>query len=319
MIDGTPEIDSTRNAERAPRGTARAPRSAERAPRATNRATRSAEPAARTAARHAWLPTPFLVLFNCVRISLCAAWTAAVGTFILAVIWPRYWYGLLRARLGRSDVLDRILEANARFAGWVAQELWTRVLLALTGMRLRVRELIPIDWSRTHVMCANHASLFDILALIRIVPPPFRFVAKRELVRWPIFGWTLRPAGQIIVDRADHTRALRSIAEAAVRNVRGQVIFFVEGTRTLTGELQEFKKGAFHFATQNHLPVLPTAIRGSFTALAKRPWWRLQPGNEIEVLFCPPIDPPAGAQPSAAVEALRARTRAVIASALHSV
>lgn len=290
----TSEIDRTRNAERAPR---------------------TAERATRNAQRLSWLPTPLLVLFNCVRISLCAAWTAVVGAGILAVIWPRYWYGLLRARLGRSDVLDRILEANARFAGWVAQELWTRVLLALTGVRLRVCELIPVDWSRPHVICANHASLFDILALIRVVPPPFRFVAKRELVRWPIFGWTLRPAGQIIIDRADHARALRSIAEAALRNVRGQVIFFVEGTRTLGGELQEFKKGAFHFAVQNHLPVLPTAIRGSFTALAKRPWWRLQPGREIEVLFCPPIAPPAAGE---AVEFLRARTRAVIAAALAS-
>jgi 1-acyl-sn-glycerol-3-phosphate acyltransferase len=296
MID-TPGIDSTRPAGHAPRAAERAPRNAQ---------------------RHAWLPIPLLVLFNCVRISLCAAWTAVVGTVILAVIWPRYWYGLVRARLGRSDVLDRILEANARFAGWVAQEFWTRVLLALTGIRLRVRELIPIDWTRTHVICANHASLFDILALIRVVPPPFRFVAKRELLRWPVFGWTLRPAGQIIIDRADHAQALRSIAEAAVRNVRGQVIFFVEGTRTLTGELQEFKKGAFHFATQNHLPVLPTAIRGSFTALAKRPWWRLQPGNEIEVLFCPPLAPPAGNEPGEAVEFLRAQTRTVIAGALAS-
>jgi 1-acyl-sn-glycerol-3-phosphate acyltransferase len=235
---------------------------------------------------------------------------------ILAVIWPRYWYGLWRARLGRSDLLDRALEANARFAGWVAQELWTRVLLALTGITLRARELIPIDWARPHVVCANHASLFDILALIRILPPPFRFVAKRELLRWPVFGWTLRPAGQIIVDRADHGGALRSIAEAAVRNVRGQVVFFVEGTRTLTGELQEFKKGAFHFAVGNRLPVLPTAIRGSFVALAKRPWWRMQPGQQIEVLFCPPIEPPADADYKSAVEALRVATRKVIGSAL---
>jgi 1-acyl-sn-glycerol-3-phosphate acyltransferase len=264
--------------------------------------------------RRSWLPLPLLVLFNCVRISLCAAWTAVVGTVILSVIWPRYWYGLLRARLGRSDVLDRALEANARFAGWIAQEVWTRVLLALTGIKLRARELIPIDWTRTHVICANHASLFDIFALIRLLPPPFRFVAKQELVRWPVFGWTLRPAGQIIIDRGDHRGALRSIAEAAVRNVRGQVVFFVEGTRTLTGELQEFKKGAFHFAVGNRLPVLPTAICGSFSALAKLPWWRLQPGHEIEVLFGAPIEAPAGGD---AVEQLRSATRAAVASALR--
>lgn len=266
------------------------------------------------AASGTWLP--LLVAFNCVRITLCAIWTAMVGAGLLAVIYPRYWYGVVRAQFGRADVLDRMLEANARFAGWVAQELWTRVLLALTGVRLRVRELIPIDWSRTHVICANHASLFDIFALIRILPPPFRFVAKRELVRWPIFGWTLKPAGQIIIDRGDHAGALRTIAEAAVRNIRGQVIFFVEGTRTLTGELQEFKKGAFHFAVGNRLPVLPTAIRGSFAALAKRPWWRLQPGQVIEVRFCPPISPPAEPEPATAVDVLRASTRSAVAAAL---
>jgi len=278
---------------------------------------RTARDAATAGEQGSRLPLPLLVVFNCVRISLCAVWTAIVGTVILAVIWPRYWYGLLRARLGRSDVLDRILEANAHFAGWIAQELWTSVLLFLTGIKLRARELIPIDWSRTHVICANHASLFDIFALIRIVPPPFRFVAKRELTRWPVFGWTLRPAGQIVIDRGDHGGALRSIAEAAMRNVRGQVIFFVEGTRTLTGELQAFKKGAFHFAVGNRLPVLPIAIRGSFAALAKRPWWRLQPGNLVEVFFCPVIEPPAATMEYvAAVDTLRASTRGVIAGAL---
>jgi 1-acyl-sn-glycerol-3-phosphate acyltransferase len=270
------------------------------------------KPAAPAASRQRRLPTAFLIPFNCLRISLCAAWTAVVGTAILVVIYPRYWYGLARARLGRADIRDRVVEANARFAGWMAGAVWTRVLLLLTGIRLRVREMMPIDWSRTHVVCANHASLFDIFALIRVLPPPFRFVAKRELVRWPIFGWALRPAGQIIIDRSDHSRALRSIAEAALRNIRGQVIFFVEGTRTLTGELQEFKKGAFHFAVGSHLPVLPTAIRGSFAALAKRPWWRLQPGHEIEVVFCRPLESPG----TDGVDVLRAATRLEIASAL---
>lgn len=236
---------------------------------------------------------PLLVLVNGLRIALCAAWTAMVGTALLCAVYPRYWYGLLRARAGRPEILDRMLEANAALCSWVARDVWTNVLLGLTGIRLRVRELVPIDWSRTYVVCANHASLFDIFALIRALPPPYRFVAKRELTRWPIFGWLLRPAGQVIVDRANHAEAVRSVAEAAVRRIRGQVVFFVEGTRTRSGELQPFKKGAFHFAIGNHLPVLPTAIRGSFAALARKPWWQLRPGNVVEVVFCPAIEPSA--------------------------
>jgi 1-acyl-sn-glycerol-3-phosphate acyltransferase len=232
------------------------------------------------------------VLLNLIRVILACIWTTIVGTPLMVAIYTCYWYGLLRAKLGRRDVLDRVLEANAYLAGWVAQRLWTSVLLALAGIRLRVRELVPVDWSAPHVICANHASIFDILALVRVVPPPFRFVAKRELLKWPFIGWALRPSGQIVIDRADHTRALRSIAEAAVRKIRGQVIFFVEGTRTRTGQLLPFKKGAFYFAIEQGLAILPTAVRGSYAVLSKVPWWRMRPGRDIDILFCQTIQPP---------------------------
>ncbi len=258
------------------------------------------------------------LLLNFVRVALAGVWTTIVGTPLLVALYARYAYGLLRAKFGRRDILDRILEANAWLAGWVAQKLWTSVILALAGIRLRVREVVPIDWNKAHVICANHASIFDILALVRIVPPPFRFVAKRELTKWPIIGWALYPAGQIVIDRSNRTRALRSIAEAALRKIRGQVIFFVEGTRTRTGQLLPFKKGAFHFAIDNHLPVLPTAVRGSYAALAKLPWWRLRSGRQIEILFCRAIAPPAIAEDdgSLGVEALLQSTREEIAGAL---
>ncbi len=256
-------------------------------------------------------PGALAVFLNWLRVLVCGAWTALLGLPLLVVIYLRYGYGLLRSQLGRVDVLDRVLEANARLAGWVAQRLWVDVLFAVAGVGLRVRELIPVDWAKAHVICANHTSLFDILALIRAVPPPFRFVAKRELLRWPIIGWALPPAGQIIVDRADQAGAIRSIAEAAMRKIRGQVIFFVEGTRSRTGALQPFKKGAFHFAIDHHLPILPTAIRGAFATLGRVPWWRLATGHVIEICFCRPIEP-AGRM----VEALSDQTRAAIVAAL---
>jgi 1-acyl-sn-glycerol-3-phosphate acyltransferase len=109
-----------------------------------------------------------------------------------------------------------------------------------------------------------------------------------------------------------------AIAEAAVRKIRGQVIFFVEGTRTCTGQLLPFKKGALHFAIDKHLPVLPTAIAGSYAALAKLPWWRLHPGREIGIFFYDLIVPPSvdGDGKGAAVEALLNATRHSIAAAL---
>jgi 1-acyl-sn-glycerol-3-phosphate acyltransferase len=259
------------------------------------------------------------VLLNFARLVLAGIWTTILGVPLLVCLYVRYAFGLLSATLGRRDMLDRALEANAHLAGWVAQRLWTGVLLAIAGIRLRVRELVPVDWTAAHVICANHASILDIVALVRIVPPPFRFVAKRELVKWPIIGWSLRPAGQIVIDRTNRRRALHTIAEAAARKIRGQVIFFVEGTRTRTGQLLPFKKGAFHFAIENHLPILPIAVCGSYATLAKVPWWRMNPGRDIEILVCRTIAPPPVPEHDGAgvvVESLLLATREQIAGAL---
>jgi 1-acyl-sn-glycerol-3-phosphate acyltransferase len=257
-----------------------------------------------------------MVLLNCIRLFCAGLWTAILGTPLMVVIYLRYGYGLVRAKLGRRDLLDRAMEANAQLCGWVAQRLWTGVLFALAGIKLRVKELVPVDWSVPHVICANHASLFDILALLRVVPPPYRFVAKRELLTWPVIGWALRPAGQIVIDRSDRSGALRSIAEAAVRKIKGQVIFFVEGTRSRSGQLLPFKKGAFYFAIDNRLPVLPTGIRGTHTLLAKLPWWRLRPGTEINILFCRAIEPLTTGTLADGVGPLLEYTREQIAGAL---
>ena len=259
------------------------------------------------------------LLVNIFRVLFACVWTGVVGGPLVVFIYISWTYGVLRARFGRRDVLDRILEANAYFTGWVAQRLWASVLLPVAGIRLRTREVIPIDWETAHVICANHASIFDILALVRAVPPPFRFVAKRELLKWPIIGWALRPAGQIVVDRSDHSSAMRTMTEAAQRQFRGQVIFFVEGTRTRNGRLQTFKKGAFHFAIDRQLKVLPTAVCGSYAVLAKVPWWRLRPGRDIEIVFCAPIEPvprPRDETTARVVETLLTRTREQLAATL---
>lgn len=254
------------------------------------------------------------VAMNVARLILASAWTAILGTPLLVVLYVRYAWAWIQRLCGFPERFDRVLAQNTYFACWVAQRLWTGALLAIAGIRLRVRAAAPIDWACTHVICANHASIFDILALVRVVPIPFRFVAKRELVRWPVIGWALRPSGQIVIDRQNRTKAIRAIAEAAVRKIRGQIIFFVEGTRSRTGQLLPFKKGAFHFAAEHGLPILPTAICGSFAALARVPWWRLNPGRTIEVCFGTPIATSTPQPPG--IDDLMARTRAQIEAEL---
>ena len=228
---------------------------------------------------------------NIVRVALGMAWTAIVGLPLLVLLYSRWAVALLARRAGNEACAGALIERNALSAGTVAQRYWAPALIRLARIRVRRIDRAPIDWQRTHVICANHASIFDIIALVAVVPVPYRFVAKRELLKWPIIGWALHPAGQIVIDRSNHDAAIATIESETRGGVRGQVIFFVEGTRSRDGRLRRFKKGAFHFALDHDLALLPTAICGSHGVLGRTVWWRMKAGREIDVVFREPIDP----------------------------
>jgi 1-acyl-sn-glycerol-3-phosphate acyltransferase len=146
-----------------------------------------------------------------------------------------------------------------------------------------------IDRTAPQVFIANHQSMADIWALLAVLPPSSRFVAKRELFRIPIFGWALAAAGFVPIERSKHSGALRSLDVAAERIRQGHsLVLFPEGTRTRDGRLRPFKKGAFHLALRAGVPVVPVAISGSFELLPPRTL-RVHPGP-VHVRFEPPLD-----------------------------
>lgn len=261
-------------------------------------------------------------VLNLLRVCGGVVWTAAVALPLDATIWLTYLFGRIAAVVGAHGLLDEILTLNVAAMNFVARRLWAPVILRICEIRVRVVEEVPIDWSANHVICANHASIFDIVALAAAVPPPFRFVAKRELLRWPVIGWSLIPSGQIVIDRHDRGSAVRQLQQDAVRRMHSQVIFFVEGTRSPDGKLMPFKKGAFHFAVEHGLDTVPTTVRGSFGVLGRTAWWRIHPGRDIEIRFGRPLRPlPGGSDESDRARAadLLERTRAAIVRDLESI
>jgi 1-acyl-sn-glycerol-3-phosphate acyltransferase len=183
--------------------------------------------------------------------------------------------------------------------------LWARVGLLLAGVRLTVEghEHLPPG---AVVYMPNHQSNFDILALYAGLPVQFRWLAKEELFRIPLFGFAMRRTGYIPVDRSDHKKAIRSMAEAARRISEGaSVIVFPEGTRSPDGALLPFKKGGFVLAIDAAAPIVPVAIRGSHEVMPKYTRWIR--GGHIRVTIFPAV-PTAGTTPSgrnALMEAVR--------------
>lgn len=204
-------------------------------------------------------------------------WLLLAGLVITVVLSTR----VLLATYLRSRRITGVCDRVSRF--------WCRALLRMGGARVRFQGLERLDWSEPMVIVANHQSWFDVFALGAHLPANRRFVGKEELARIPIFGPAWLACGHIAIDRSDRERAIESLEKAAdrAREERLALVFFAEGTRSWDGRLQPFKKGAFVFAIQAGLPVVPLGISGS-RAIMKKGSFRVRPG-EIRVRVGRPI------------------------------
>jgi 1-acyl-sn-glycerol-3-phosphate acyltransferase len=146
---------------------------------------------------------------------------------------------------------------------WLGR-LWSRVILGVPGVKVDVHMHARLEHDRPYVFMANHASMVDIWAMFVAIPASFRFIAKKQLARIPLFGWAMAAGRFIFIDRQNAGSARRTMDEAARRIRAGQsVIIFPEGTRTRDGRLGPFKKGGFHLAIDSGAAIVPVAIRGS--------------------------------------------------------
>lgn len=167
---------------------------------------------------------------------------------------------------------------------------WARTLLAIAGVSVKVLHPERLERGRSFVIVANHESFCDILVLLAKLPMQVRFLAKRSVFRVPVLGWSIAAAGFVAVDREDRSRGAETV-EAALERLSGgrSLVVFPEETRTRTGDLLPFKRGAAHLALRSGLPILPVALAGTFRVL-KRGSLLITPGlvamsvgNPIEV------------------------------------
>ena len=178
-----------------------------------------------------------------------------VFRYLMIVLYTILW-GVIACTLG-------LVDRSGRGVLWVARN-WISWILATCGIEVEARGLEHVDPSRSYVFMSNHQSVIDTAAIVATLHVPWRFVAKRELVWIPFFGWALGMGGHVIIDRGRHERAVASLKRAAARIRSGtNVIIFPEGTRSDSGEMGPFKSGGFHLALEAGVPILPISVSGS--------------------------------------------------------
>lgn len=141
---------------------------------------------------------------------------------------------------------------------------WSRTLLKMAGARVEIigEDNIPKDTAVVFV--ANHQSNFDIPLMISSVPGTKGFIAKKEILKMPLVRDWMQLMQCVFIDRSNIRQQVKAISEGVQTLKNGQsIVVFPEGTRSVDGNLNEFKPGSLKLATKSGSPIVPVAIINS--------------------------------------------------------
>jgi 1-acyl-sn-glycerol-3-phosphate acyltransferase len=155
-------------------------------------------------------------------------------------------------------------------AGHRCARLWGKAALLANRVKVRVEGIEHLNGKGPYIFMANHQGSYDIFALLGHLPFQFKWLAKKELFSIPFLGWTMAAAGYISIDREGTRETVEAMNKAAEKIRDGMsVVIFPEGSRSLDGSIQPFKKGGFTLAIKSRVPIVPIAITGSREIMPK--------------------------------------------------
>jgi 1-acyl-sn-glycerol-3-phosphate acyltransferase len=198
------------------------------------------------------------------------------------------WITLLTAFYSTSVIIASFFDKHGNLAHKVAS-LWSESLLWVSGIRVKVIGKSNLDPTRPYIYMCNHQSNADIPVLMARLKVQFRWLAKAELFNVPLFGYAMKRAGSVSIDRSDSHSAIRSLKHAAKTIREGtSVVIFPEGTRSMDGNIRPFKQGGFVLAIEAGVPIVPVILHGTRAIMPKNQI-AITPGDVV-LEIRPPID-----------------------------
>lgn len=226
--------------------------------------------------------------------------------FLILLLAPLWFLGAFVIRIVTAPFDPRLRVLHLYSCFWAS---FYTYVFPYWRVTIRNRERLRSDTA--YVVVSNHQSMLDILVLFRLYRH-FKWVSKATIFRTPFIGWNMTLNRYIAIRRGDPNDAVRMMAACGAALESGSsILIFPEGTRSLDGELREFRHGAFTLALRHRVPVLPIVLDGTIDALPKH--GIVSPGADIRVQVLEPI----AVDGFTDVDALRDHVRAVMAAALR--
>lgn len=159
---------------------------------------------------------------------------------------------------------------DAHFWGYYPGKIWSQIFCRVLLIPVKVEGHQYVDKHTSYVFVANHQGPMDIFLIYGFLGRNFKWMMKQSLRKIPLVGYACQKARHIFVDKSG-PKKIQHTYEQARQTLQGgtSLVVFPEGSRTYTGHMGTFKKGAFQLADELQLPIVPITIDGSFDVLTR--------------------------------------------------
>ena len=183
---------------------------------------------------------------------------------------------------------------NAHVFGYYPGRIWSKVVLRVLLLPIHVEGREHLHPCQSYVFVANHQGPVDIFLIYGYLGRNFKWMMKKALRKMPLVGVACEKARHIFVDKSGPKAIKETIDKARATLQNGtSLVVFPEGSRTFTGHMGLFRKGAFQLADDLQLPVVPVTIDGSFDVLTRMAGFNFVHWHPLRLVIHEPI-PPVG-------------------------
>jgi len=178
---------------------------------------------------------------------------------------------------------------GSKFWGYHPPKWWSKFTCWLALCRITVRGREHLNPKQSYVFISNHQGAFDIFLVYGFLNQNIKWVQKQSLRKIPFVGYASEKAGHVFVDNSSTAARIATIKKAQEQITDGvSIMIFPEGSRTRTGKMARFKRGAYQIAMEMKLPIVPLTINGAYEVL-RIGSLNIQMGRKMELVIHEPI------------------------------
>jgi len=166
--------------------------------------------------------------------------------------------------------------------------LWAKSVFWMLGKKLNIYGIENYTENKRYIIIANHASLFDIMAIMSFCPDVAWFGHER-LMKIPVFNQILKMIDYMPTKEPNIKNTKLMLDEIIKKLKHHTIAIFPEGTRTLNGTMNEFFRGFIYILKSSDADILPVTLNGFYSLKPKNRFY-IDFSAKISVVINKPIN-----------------------------